>query len=396
MWYSNSNDVLPKRSLMTDMNAENEVRIRRTPNTSSYKQSGSPTKSAASSPEHDRQRRHPMHTTIPTTNTNTNTNTNTTENNNSNHTTNTTPRKTRNGRPPQDRSYIDTSTTSVVSARSIGSHGSKCSTATPNLIFTTATTLPVTSPPFPLISPADGRAGVGKTSPPPPPPPKTSCTKHTTNSAHGSSVLLSPPKMKTAAACNAAPSRHNFHMDMKRKESHGTYSSLQDIRKEIHELTSQFAKLEHESQQRRAIFDLDPQDRFDESLGIMGQKADAMVDALHRSYIQLSELSKENVNLKQQIKNIHQENISNENEKLYKVNQNEKSKVLLQRLDSSDDYVKRTYPSVPKTPGTMFTTELVEVMSLDVGDHAYLAQIMDRQWNTSTDYRPNKQQYDTT
>lgn len=61
---------------------------------------------------------------------------------------------------------------------------------------------------------------------------------------------------------------------------------------------------------------------------------------------------------------------------------------LIKGLDSTDDYVKRQFPPVPKTPGTMFATEFVEVMGLDVGDHAYLAEVMDRQWRTTTDYRP--------
>mmetsp|Transcript_16854 Transcript_16854/g.24557 ORF Transcript_16854/g.24557 Transcript_16854/m.24557 type:complete len:111 (+) Transcript_16854:1-333(+) len=61
--------------------------------------------------------------------------------------------------------------------------------------------------------------------------------------------------------------------------------------------------------------------------------------------------------------------------------------MLLRELDPSDNYVKREYPPVPKTPGTMFTTELAEVMTLDVGDHAYLSEIMDRQWSTMNDYR---------
>jgi len=345
---------------MTDMNAENEIRIHRDP--------------VPASVEHNR-----------------------------------TPRKNGNGQPapapPQDRSSMDSSVGGI-STMSIGSYASKCSTATPNLIFTAN---PVTSPPFPLISPANhGRArgvgvgvGVGvnqKKST------QTTCsTKKNAPDSYGSktttnvkNVLLSPPKIKTAAR-TAAPMKN---VDIQK------CPSLEEIRKEIHDLTSQFAKLEQESQQRREIFDLDPRDRFDESLGIMGKKADAMVDVMHRNYIHLSHLSRENKDLKNQIQQMQkiyisnetETEIENENQKKWKENNNLCSRSggsssaleLLQKIDASDNYVKRSYPPVPKTPGTMFTTELVEVMSLGVGEHAYLAEIMDRQWNTTTDYRPKQ------
>jgi len=48
--------------------------------------------------------------------------------------------------------------------------------------------------------------------------------------------------------------------------------------------------------------------------------------------------------------------------------------------DVSDNYVSRIYPTVPKTPGTMFVTELTELLELEVGHHALLAEIMDSQW----------------
>ena len=47
---------------------------------------------------------------------------------------------------------------------------------------------------------------------------------------------------------------------------------------------------------------------------------------------------------------------------------------LLCDLDPSD-YVKQKYH--PKTPGNIFPTEFVELMKFDVGEHAYLAEIMD-------------------
>jgi len=79
---------------------------------------------------------------------------------------------------------------------------------------------------------------------------------------------------------------------------------------------------------------------------------------------------------------------NNDDDEFHLEKENKKSpETLLRQLDYTDEYVKRKYPPVPKTPGTMFATEFVEVMKLDVGEHAYLAEIMDRQWRTSTDYR---------
>lgn len=48
--------------------------------------------------------------------------------------------------------------------------------------------------------------------------------------------------------------------------------------------------------------------------------------------------------------------------------------------DPSDGYVSRKYPTVKKTAGTMFVTELSELLDLDDGEHAALADIMDGQW----------------
>ena len=322
---------------------------------------------------------------------------------------------------PQDRS--------IDSRASVTSHGSddgsKISTATPNHGYPTFATLPVTSPPFPLISPAVGRAGVrgvGVSNA------KTADTHiHKTPQAKAeaeeyvSEAILSPPKFKTAAAYIAKPptnrttSTNTLLNDMenstpsagvrvgvggenRRTRSRRSDSALHDIRKDIHELACQFAKMEKESQQKRVLFDLDAQDRFHESLDVMGQKADAMVDVLQRNYTAYSHLLRENEELKQQINTFKERK---EHDCHFKVNSNDynrtderdiphSSPIKLRNvnLDPSDDYVKRVYPPVPKTPGTMFATELVEVMSLEVGEHAYLAQVMDRQWNTTLDYRP--------
>ena len=161
------------------------------------------------------------------------------------------------------------------------------------------------------------------------------------------------------------------------------------MKSEIADLTAEFASLQEESRQRRAHFDLEPDDRFDESLNVMNRKADAMANALHRNMVRSDILQKDNDLLRETIRNWNKYTPKKDGHEyeIAKGKKHKSPKVLLRELDSSDEYVKRQYPPVPKTPGTMFATELVEVMGLEVGEHAYLAEVMDRQWNTSTSYR---------
>lgn len=259
---------------------------------------------------------------------------------------------------PQDRSVG-----SKVSATSNESKSSKLSNATPYQAFNSD---PIISPHFALISPAIGRAGIHSKVP------------KTDSKAYYRGSILSPSKVKTV---------HKSKSASKAGTNASGKSTLHDMKKEIDDLTKTFSKLQNQSRQRRARFDLDPEDRFDDSLDTMGRKADAMTDALHRNYARSDQLHRENNVLREQVRNLKGDSYS-ELKTESKVKVYKSPSTLLTELDSSDDYVKRSYPPVPKTPGTMFTTEIVEVLGLEVGEHAYLAEIMDRQWNTSTDFRP--------
>jgi len=256
---------------------------------------------------------------------------------------------------PQDRSVA-----SKMSAFSGGSSSklSAISSATPLQPYIAQ---PVVSPPFSLLSPAGTRAGIRIKTP-------------ATDSKVYKNSIQSPPKVKTTSKSA--------------RKSRKSRSTLYDMKQEIDDLTSQFATLEKESRQRRARFDLAPEDRLDESLNVMGQKADAMADALHRNYARSDQLQRDNDALKEHVRNLKTRSPNKEETAVRKKKVHKTPETLLRELDSSDDYVKRQYPSVPKTPGTMFATELVEVMGLEVGDHAYLAEVMDRQWRTKRDYRP--------
>jgi len=258
---------------------------------------------------------------------------------------------------PQDRSVG-----SKVSGVSNESKSSKLSNVTPYQPYNAQ---PIISPPFALLSPAVGRAGFNP-----------GFSRSNTKAYRGS--VLSPPKVKTV---------HNSKSASKVRVNAGGKSVLYEMKKEIDDLTQQFSQLQENSRQRRARFNLDPEDRLDESLDVMGRKTNAMADALHRNFSRSGQLQKENDTLRENVQNLKVGSYSEKSAE-------RKAKVyispctLLKELDPSDDYVKRAYPPIPKTPGTMFTTELVEVMGLETGEHAYLAELMDRQWKTSTDYRP--------
>jgi hypothetical protein len=201
------------------------------------------------------------------------------------------------------------------------------------------------------------------------------------------------------------------------------------MKQEIDDLRAQFEALDKKSSQTRKESrnkknnndnvnsntnnaEIPSQSPFDNEIHVMGQKTNAMADALHRNYARSNQLQRENDMLRKEYEDLRafvEEGQNNdhedededervffndehdENDDIYHHEQHERKKSpesLLRDLDPTDDYIKRKYPPVPKTPGTMFTTELVEVMKLEVGEHAYLAEIMDRQWRTSTDYRP--------
>jgi len=247
-------------------------------------------------------------------------------------------------------------------------------------------------------------------------------------------IILSPPKPKSAIkSSNQDRERESSHTTIPTTstQTRSTDTIFHDMKQEIEELRIQFKTLDQQSKIRRSNIknknnkkndkskNLD--ESLEEDLDVMEQKTNAMADALHRNYVRSDQLQRENDDLRDECRNLKQGTNQNNNDKdwlfdsgdddddnnnnndggydhdLHKNNdddefhlekENKKSpETLLRQLDYTDEYVKRKYPPVPKTPGTMFATEFVEVMKLDVGEHAYLAEIMDRQWRTSTDYR---------
>lgn len=198
--------------------------------------------------------------------------------------------------------------------------------------------------------------------------------------------------------------------------SKSSREALLAMKKEIEALTAQFETLD-EPLSRRSNNDASPKHSsnlrnaakaFEEGVDIMGKKTDGMINALHNSILHSSKLQRDNDNLRDCVWSLGKDHTSRrqlkddgvregqplileENTTPPKKQTSHLSKAeILDDLGSSDDYCKRVYPAVSKTPGTMFVTEIVEVMNLDVGDHSYLSEIMDRQWDTTLDYFPRK------
>lgn len=251
------------------------------------------------------------------------------------------------------KSYQERSLGSKQSEASSDTKSSKLSTVTP---FQTFASKPIVSPAFALLSPESRSTSRV---------PKTEVKR---------TKPLSPPRVKVV---------HKSKSETKSRIPSSGKSTIYDMKKEIEDLTTEFAKLQERSRQRRARFHLDAEDRLDDSIETMSKQADAMVDALHRNYARSDQIHRENSILKEKINKIEKKQQLEEKIQMYK-----SPEKILKQLDPSDDYVKRSFPAVPKTPGTMFATELVENMDLEVGDHAYLAEVMDRQWNTTKYYRP--------
>ena len=300
--------------------------------------------------------------------------------------------------PPQDRS-------SVASKPSVPS-----SAATPAAQYIHNHD-PILSPPFIYSSPRPTKS--------------SSNTKNVSTSTSRRSKIT---RKKTVISSNSkafdeifSPQRSKSPSYKVNETSHHSYSYHDDydqdnsmfvneMKQEIEKLKAQFQKLDKESRRHRGdgcnvdndknndSLHYDPQALFEKDISIMNQKTNAMADALHKNYARSDQLQQENDMLRDECDNLNMkldkiilttpdaEGVLNE----YKENSGRKKspRTLLKELDSSDDYVRRRYPPIPKTPGTMFTTEFVEVMKLDVGEHAYLAEILDRQWNTTNDFRP--------
>lgn len=263
--------------------------------------------------------------------------------------------------PPQDRS--------VASSKSKKS-ADGCSVATPMVAPYEGN--PVISPPFSLLSP---------------PRPYTSRSsryrRSETKKKAPTPVVLSPPKTTSTA------NRKSSYFDIKKERTSNanSKSSYFDIKKEIDDLTSQFSAF-HKDSAREHGSDADPDKMFQDDLNAMGRKSTALVDALQESYIRTDQLQRDNKILREQL-----DSLSNlkpgrdESDSNRALTRRKSQETLLRELEPRDDFVQRAYPSVPKTPGTMFATEFVEVMQLDVGEHAYLADLMDRQWRSTSDYR---------
>jgi hypothetical protein len=347
----------------------------------------------------------------------------------------------RRSRPhPQDRSVASKLSTSACSK---SSKLSSLSAATPLQSYHGGQ--PIASPPFALLSPDGMRGNRTRTRARTThghAPHTDSKVKNANASTNTNAKSYSYTTRKSTSTSTSTTSRRILSPPKSSRVRSGTQSaskigtgrtrssplpsvsmSIHAMKKEIDDLTAQFSSLQEESDQKRrgreqgrgasnlgvdmdmAMGSNDPQDRFEDSLNLMGKKADAMVDALYRNYSRSNELQKDNDTLRRQMRNLNmkkRQSIPLEDHHEIDPDQENKENVqqvqhdhaaaspesLLKGLNSGDEYVKRQYPPVPKTPGTMFATEFVEVMGLDVGDHAYLAEVMDRQWRTTTDYRP--------
>ena len=154
-------------------------------------------------------------------------------------------------------------------------------------------------------------------------------------------------------------------------------------------------------------------DPVDEDLESIKQKTNSMVDMLEKNYHSFIHLQNENMELKEKLSeyekistpskkydsrkvskeeetkpvvshvSIHEDEISDSYEMSTLSESGTKSTVSHLYLDPSDNHIHRSYPTIRKSPGTMFVTELLDHIELEVGHHAHLAQIMDRQWGTT-------------
>jgi hypothetical protein len=187
--------------------------------------------------------------------------------------------------------------------------------------------------------------------------------------------IASPPKMKSMSSSGKFVAVPNFS----------------SIKSDIETLRSEFQHLQEETKKRRQkLINLD--EKFKESVHMMEEKAMTITNPLERNFTRSNELQRENNMLKEQIKKLRstsKHHYTSDTES----SRSKSPQTLLQELDVRDHHVQRRYPPIPKTPGTMFTTELVEIIPLEVGEHAYLAEVMDRQWNTSDRYMPSLDKY---
>jgi hypothetical protein len=214
---------------------------------------------------------------------------------------------------------------------------------------------PIISPPFSISSPDKRKT-------------KARIPLTEKKSSKSQEEIVSPPKMKS----------------MSSTRKFGDISNFSSIKADIENLRAEFQNLQEETKKRRErLINLD--ERFKESVHMMEEKAKDIANPLERNFARSNKLQRKNNLLKEQITKYFSDSESDDRSK--------SPQTLIQELDFRDHHVQRRYPPVPKTPGTMFTTELVEIMQLEIGDHAYLSEVMDRQWNTSEKYMPSLDKY---
>jgi len=175
-----------------------------------------------------------------------------------------------------------------------------------------------------------------------------------------------------------------------------------EMKKEIEDLTAQFETLDKDTKKQNAKSSskkenfVNAEKAFEEGLDIMGRKTDLMIDAFQKSVSYSKLLERDCDNLRNHLRIIGKEKSSEspplipcENTRDVRLENHVSVHIpeqTVSHLNPSNECRKRQYPPIPATPGTLFVSEVSEVLDLDVGDHAYLSKLMDRQWGSSLDY----------
>lgn len=240
-------------------------------------------------------------------------------------------------------------------------------------------------------------------------------------SKKGHEPILSPPfhlfspavqhnkEQKDKEKQSVSMQKHNQSMDNKKVKF--------SIDEEIENLVKRFNDYSRFTPdgKRKAKTDTQQQedDPVDGDLESIKQKTNSMVDMLEKNYHSFIHLQNENIALKQKLSEYQKIATPSTMHNSRKISKEEKERHAVSHvsiyedeisdsfeistlsesgtsgsvshyyLDPSDNHVHRSYPTIRKSPGTMFVTELLDHVELEVGHHAHLAQIMDRQWGTT-------------
>lgn len=175
--------------------------------------------------------------------------------------------------------------------------------------------------------------------------------------------------------------------------------NLLNMKQEIDDLTAEFETLGKQRTKKRNSASSckrtnfkEAEKAFEEGLDTMGRKTVAVIDALHKNVSHSQILNRDNDRLRGHVQNLSKSKTytspsTPDNRGNLMGDDNEVSilgpEQTVDHLDPSNAYVKRRYPAVATTPGTMFVSEIVEVLNLDVGEHTYLSDIMNRQWGVT-------------